>query len=119
MAADIATSNDARAVFAEAASKLLDGVRRVTGRVPTIMPDFEPRLSTIVGEIPLAADELVSAAQLYANNVASGGEPLRRDPPPEPEPEPAVQVESILQNLTWHEGAQTFTRPRYAAGAMA
>ena len=90
--AEVAALGDARETFTAAASTLVAGVRQVVARVPGVMPDFEPRLASIVGEIPLAVDELVSAARRYASNIAAGSEPLPRPMALAPKPESPPDV---------------------------
>jgi hypothetical protein len=93
--AEVAALGDARETFTAAASTLVAGVRQVVARVPGVMPDFEPRLASIVGEIPLAVDELVSAARRYASNIAAGSEPLPRPMALAPKPESPPDVARI------------------------
>jgi hypothetical protein len=114
--ADADRLHDTALELAAAGGKAIAALDAVAARVP-LAPDFLPRVRMLLQDLPEAIDQAVGTAAEYSAQIMSGAA-VHRVAPPEPEPVPASQIERMqiytLQNLMWHEGAQTFTRPRYA-----
>jgi predicted nucleic acid-binding Zn-ribbon protein len=114
--ADADVLHDSALELAAVGIKVEAALNAIASRVP-LAPDFVPRVCAYLHDLPEAVDQAVGTAAEYANQI-SGGAPIHRAAPA---PAPAPVVEPIermqiytLQNLSWREGAQTFTRPRYA-----
>jgi hypothetical protein len=119
---DAAALEVAAKAFADASTALIPIMTAVVGKVPNSAVDFAPRISQILGEIPVALSQLVADARGFAARTASGSEPLRRAPPPAPKTVELPQIERTeiyaLAPLRWTERGQTLTCPRYGMARL-
>jgi hypothetical protein len=108
----------AAATFADAGAKIVPLMEGLAARLPGVALDFVPRVGMLVGELPIALNELISSARAFVAQMESGSAPLHRPAPPAPMPEPVPEIERLriytLANLKWCERGQVMTAPRYA-----